>query len=104
MRPEQTVAEMAEEVLSRQAKAMVAHTRSQSGKSVANGHAARQRIWLWHSAEDSAELLSLLYNAQTKEQIDVVAAANRRLASHPHDEAVRLARKQAKRRRLGSPL
>jgi hypothetical protein len=27
MRPEQTVAEMAEEVLSRQAKAMVAHTR-----------------------------------------------------------------------------
>jgi hypothetical protein len=80
-------------------------TRSQSGKSVANGHAARQRIWLWHSAEDSAELLSLLYNAQTKEQIDVVvAAANRRLTSHPHDEAVRLARKQAKRRRLGSPL
>ena len=58
-----------------------------------------------HSAEDSAELLSLLYNAQTKEQIDiVVAAANRWLASHPHDEDVRLARKQAKRRRLGSPL
>ena len=80
-------------------------TRSQSGKSVANGHAARQRIRLWHSADDSAELLSLLYNAQTKEQIDVVvAAANRRLASHPDDEDVRLARKQAKRRRLGSPL
>jgi uncharacterized protein HemY len=58
-----------------------------------------------HSAKDSAELLNLLYNAQTKEQIDiVVAAANRWLASHPHDEAVRLARKQAKRRRLGSPL
>jgi hypothetical protein len=57
------------------------------------------------SAEDSAELIKLLYNAQTKEQIDmVVAAANRWLASHPHDEAVRLARKQAKRRRLGSPL
>ena len=57
------------------------------------------------SAEDSAALLNLLYNAQTKEQIDiVVAAANRWLASHPHDEAVRLARKQAKRRRLGSPL
>ncbi len=57
-----------------------------------------------HSAEDSAELLSLLYNAQTKEQIDiVVAAANRWLASHPHDEDVRLARDQAKRRRLGAP-
>ncbi len=80
-------------------------TISQSAKSVANGHAARQRIWLWHSAEDSTALLSLLYNAQSKEQIDiVVAAANRRLASHPHDEAVRLARKQAKRRRLGAPL
>ena len=47
-------------------------TRSRSAKSAANGHAARQRIWLWHSAEDSAELLSLLYNAQTKEQIDVL--------------------------------
>ena len=57
------------------------------------------------SAEDSAELLSLLYNAQTKEQIDiVVAAANRWLASYPHDEDVRLARDQAKRRRLGAPL
>ncbi len=56
------------------------------------------------SAEDSTELLSLLYNAQTKEQIDVVvAAANRWLASHPHDEDVRLARDQAKRRRLGAP-
>jgi hypothetical protein len=58
-----------------------------------------------HSAEDSAELLNVLYNAQTKEQIDVVVAgATRWLASHPDDEAVRLARKQAKRRRLGSPL
>jgi hypothetical protein len=58
-----------------------------------------------HSAEDSAELLRLLHNAQTKEQIDiVVAAANRWLASHPHDEDVRLARDQAQRRRLGSPL
>jgi hypothetical protein len=58
-----------------------------------------------HSAKDSAALIKLLYNAQTKEQIDiVVAAANRWLANHPHDEAVRLARKQAKRRRLGSPL
>jgi hypothetical protein len=57
-----------------------------------------------HSAVDSAELLSLLYNAQTKEQIDiVVAAANRWLASHPHDEDVRLARDQAQRRRLGAP-
>ena len=57
------------------------------------------------SAEDSAELLNVLYNAQTKEQIDIVAAAaNRWLTSHPHDEAVRLARDQAKRRRLGSPL
>ena len=57
------------------------------------------------SAEDSAELLNLLYNAQTKEQIDVlVAAANRWLASHTHDEDVRLARDQAKRRRLGAPL
>jgi hypothetical protein len=56
------------------------------------------------SAEHSAELLSRLYNAQTKEQIDVlVAAANRWLASHPHDEDVRLARDQAKRRRLGAP-
>jgi hypothetical protein len=46
-----------------------------------------------------------LHNAQTKEQIDVlVAAANRWLASYSHDEDVRLARKQAKRRRLGSPL
>jgi len=52
-------------------------TRSQSGKSVANGHAARQRIWLWHSADDSAELLSLLYNAQTKEQIDVVGTRHK---------------------------
>ncbi len=68
-------------------------TRSQSGKSVANGHAARPRIWLWHSAEDSAELLSLLYNAQTKEQIDVVvAAANRWLAGHPHESRPMLRR------------
>ena len=53
----------------------------------------------------SVELLTLLYNAQTKERIDVVvAAANRWLASYPHDEDVRLARDQAKRRRLGSPL
>ena len=53
----------------------------------------------------SAELLNQLYNAQTKEQIDlVVAAANRWLASYPDDEAVRLAREQAKRRRLGAPL
>ena len=60
---------------------------------------------MMHNAEHSAELLSLLYNAQTKERIDVVVvAANRWLASHPHDEDVRLARKQAKRRRLGSPL
>jgi hypothetical protein len=52
-----------------------------------------------------AELLNRLHNAQTKEQIDVlVAAANRWLASYPHDEAVRLARDQAQRRRLGSPL
>ena len=52
----------------------------------------------------SAELLNQLYNAQTKEQIDiVVAAANRWLASHPHDEPVRLARNEAKRRRLGAP-
>jgi len=58
-----------------------------------------------HSAEDSAALIKLLYNAQTKEQIDiVVAAANRWLASHPHDEDVSLARDQAKRRRLGAPL
>ena len=60
---------------------------------------------MMHNAEHSAELLNLLYNAQTKERIDVVvAAANRWLTSHPHDEAVRLARDQAKRRRLGSPL
>ena len=53
----------------------------------------------------SAELLNRLYNAQTKEQIDVVVAvANRWLASYPHDEDVRLARNQAKRRRLSSPL
>jgi hypothetical protein len=59
---------------------------------------------MMHNAEHRAELLNLLYNAQTKEQINiVVAAANRWLASHPDDEAVRLARKQAKRRRLGSP-
>ena len=46
----------------------------------------------------SAGLLNQLYNAQTKERIDVVvAAANRWLASHPHDEDVRLARDQAKR-------
>jgi hypothetical protein len=52
----------------------------------------------------STELLNRLYNAQTKEQRDVaVAAANRWLASHPHDEDVRLARDQAKRRRLGAP-
>jgi uncharacterized protein HemY len=52
-----------------------------------------------------AELLNRLPNAKTKDQIDmVVAAANRWLASHPHDEAVRLARDQAKRRRFGSPL
>jgi hypothetical protein len=52
----------------------------------------------------SAELLNQLYNAQTKEQIDgVVATANRWLASYPHDEAVRLARDQAKRRRRGAP-
>ena len=58
-----------------------------------------------HSAEDGAELLNLLYNAQTKERIDiVVAAANRWLTSYPHDEDVRLAREQAKRRRLGAPL
>jgi hypothetical protein len=51
-----------------------------------------------------AELLNRLHNAQTKEQLDVVVAeANRWLARQPHDEAVRLARKQAKRRRLGSP-
>ena len=57
------------------------------------------------SAEDSAKLLNLLYNAQTKEQIDIVGAApNRSLASDQQDAAVRLARKQAKRRRLGSPL
>jgi len=52
----------------------------------------------------SAGLLNQLYNAQTKERIDVVvAAANRWLASHPHDEDVRLARDQAKRRRRGAP-
>ncbi len=53
----------------------------------------------------SAELLNQLYNARTKEQIGVVvAAANRWLASYPHDQAVRLAREQAKRRRLSAPL
>ena len=52
-------------------------TRSRSPKSVTNGHAARQRIWLWHSTEDSAELLSLLYNAQTKEQIDVLGTRHK---------------------------
>jgi hypothetical protein len=60
---------------------------------------------MMHNAEHSAELLNLLYNAQTKERIDiVVAAANRWLTSYPHDEDVRLAREQAKRRRLGAPL
>jgi len=50
-------------------------------------------------------ILNRLYNAQTKERIDVVrTAANGWLTSHPHDEAVRLASDQAKRRRLGSPL
>ena len=54
--------------------------------------------------QERAELLDWMYSAQNEEQIDeAVAAADRWLVEHPHDEEVRRAREQAIQRRPGAP-